>query len=187
MYPVSSPLFPSPSAFPLDALSNNFLSFLLVPSHRGRGGALLRPVAFSFPVPIPSVRALISPPFPRPRCLFPFHFPSLIPLASPVSFAARPIRSGARRWRTAPDTDRTHSCGRQDNWYLHSQQALTTRQASCAGAVVFAAGAVPSYFPSSDPSILTGTGAGFCSPSSSVTYPIARGVVADVMTVQNGA
>ena len=44
--------------------------------------------------------------------------------------------------------------------------------------LVFAVGAISSSFPLSTPSILTVTGAGFC---------IARGVVTDVTTVQNGA
>ena len=76
MYPGSSPLSPSPYAFPLDALSGNPHSFSLVPSRGGRGGALLRPVAFYLPVTGPSTRALVGPPFPRPCRLFPFLFPS---------------------------------------------------------------------------------------------------------------
>ena len=51
---------------------------------------------------------------------------------------------------------------------------------------MFAADAIPSYFPLSAPSILTVTGAGFRLPSSSVLPPIAREAVIDVTTVKNG-
>ena len=58
--------------------------------------------------------------------------------------------------------------------------------ACCDGAVAVAAGAVPSYLPISDPSILTVTDAGFRSPPSSVRPSIARGAITDITSVQNG-
>ena len=76
MYPGSSPISYSPFTVSLVVLTTTLFYYLLVTVRRGRGEALLRPVAFSFSVPGPSVRALVGPPFLRLRCLFPFLFPS---------------------------------------------------------------------------------------------------------------
>ena len=55
------------------------------------------------------------------------------------------------------------------------QQALPAIQAGCSGAVVVAAGAVPSSLPLSSPSIFTVAGEDFVSPSLSVCPSISRG------------
>ena len=121
----------------------------------------------------------------------------LLLLVAPMSFAALPVGSGARCWRNAPDTDRTRSYGRPDG-RRNMRSCRTTdtcifsRRRRHDKPVVlvpwcFQPAPSPPPSPLSDRSILTVTGAGFCSPSSSVIPPISRGAVADVTTVQNGA
>ena len=117
MYPGASPLPPSPSAVSLVLSSSPLLSLLLVPGHGGMGGTFRRPVAFAFSFsfsssfPYPSARALVCPPFPRPCGLFPLCTPS--PPPGPLCVVRC---SSCRVWGatlcTAPDTDRTCSCGR---------------------------------------------------------------------------
>ena len=130
------PLFPSTRCQPTSSTSRWFLAV------EGGVGCCFSSWRFLSPSLFPLRSPWSVPPF-RARAAYSPSASPLLPLASPVSSAARPVGSGARRWRTAPDTDAVL----QDDWYPHSQQMPPERQGSCAGAVVFAAGAIPSFFP----------------------------------------
>ena len=200
--PGRIPLFPSPSAMSLFTSSSPLLLLTLVPGCGGMGGTFRRPGAFAFSFsfpsscPNPSVRALSGPPFPLPRRLLPLHLPSPPPGPICIVRCSSFRVLGAtlvHRTRHQQDTQlrraqrKAHHVVFQDNWWPQSQQAPPAWQTSCAGAVVFAAGAVPSSLPLSAPFIFNVTDAGFCSPSSSVLPLIARGEFTEFTTVQNGA
>ena len=68
---------------------------------------------FLIPSPIPLHAPCLALPF-LAHVASPPSFSPLLLLVRSASYAACPIRSGARRWRTAPDTNRTRICGRPD-------------------------------------------------------------------------
>ena len=101
------PLFPSTRRRPPSSPS------CLFPAAEVGVGWCFSPWRFLTPSPVPPRAPWSVPPF-RVRVASPLSYYPLLLLVSSVSFASRPVGSGARRWRTAPDTDRTRSYGQPD-------------------------------------------------------------------------
>ena len=175
-------------------------SFSSVPGCAGFLGTFRRPgllsslSACATPAVSPA-HSLAGAPFPRPCRLLPFRY------TSPSPGPLRVVRclfcqvwgvTLAHRTRHRQDTQLRPTQRQVHHVVLHndcgpqSQQAPPTRHAGYSGAVVVAAGAVPSSFSLSAPSIFTVAGAGFVSSSSSVCPSIYRGAYNDVTSVQDG-